>query len=59
MNIWDYLILAALAAAVVLALIKIIGSRKRGKTCCGDCSRCRGGAGCGEAGQNKTDKRPM
>ncbi|MBR6955337.1 MAG: hypothetical protein IKH77_09950 [Clostridia bacterium] len=46
MNIWDILILAGVAAAAVLAVLRL---RKRGRRCCdGCCAACRSrGEGCG------------
>ncbi len=40
MNIWDILLTAAITAAVIYAVYSIRKSRKSGKTCCGDCTRC-------------------
>ena len=37
MNIWDILILAAVAAALFLAFRTAVGNRKN---CCGGCSGC-------------------
>jgi hypothetical protein len=41
MNFWDILILLAVAAAIVLALLRIRGQKKSGKGCCGT-SACSG-----------------
>ena len=41
MNIWDILLLAALAAAAGLAVGKIAADRKKGRSGCGcDCAHC-------------------
>ena len=41
MNIWDILILLAVAAAVIFAVIRIRRRKKAGRGCCGSCSLCR------------------
>ena len=40
MNLWDILLLAGLAAAVLLALRGLIRRRRQGKGCCGGCAGC-------------------
>ncbi|MEG1742686.1 MAG: FeoB-associated Cys-rich membrane protein [Clostridia bacterium] len=53
MNIYDYIILAALAACVVLALVFIVRAKKKGKNiCCGNCSRCSSCNECAEREKN-------
>ena len=42
MNWIDILLLAAVAAGVAAALRKCVSDRKNGKSCCGDCSSCKG-----------------
>ncbi len=42
MNLWDILIIALVAIAVVLAVCVIIRNKKKGKGCCGDCCQCSG-----------------
>ncbi len=45
MNIYDFLILAAVALVVAGVIIYLVRLKKKGKSvCCGDCSRC--GANC-------------
>ena len=49
MNVWDILLLALIAGAVVLAVCKIHRDRKKGKgclSCGGNCSGC--GLACGQ-----------
>lgn len=47
MNLWDILILLAVAAAVILAFVSIRRQKKTGKGCCGtsscsgNCSLCQ------------------
>ena len=36
----DVLVLAIVAAVVVLAVVSLVRAKKKGKTCCGDCSQC-------------------
>ena len=41
MNAWDWILIAALLAAVGLAAWKLIRDKKRGKSACGcDCGHC-------------------
>ncbi|MBQ8109476.1 MAG: FeoB-associated Cys-rich membrane protein [Clostridia bacterium] len=52
MNIWDIVLVAALAAAVGLAVRKLARNRRSGKTACGcDCGSCT----CGCGGAKKKD----
>jgi hypothetical protein len=44
MTIIDWLILAAVAACVILALRHL--HRQKGKGCCGDCGSCSGCSAC-------------
>ena len=44
MGFWDYVIIAAILAALAAAVCFTVRNRKRGKSCCGDCSSC---GGCG------------
>ncbi len=53
MNIWDAVILLLVAVALGVAVWIIIKNRKSGKSCCGDCSSCRGcSKGCQEKNEN-------
>ncbi len=45
MNLFDFLILAALALCTFFALRRILRDKKQGK-CCGTCAGCGGCAGC-------------
>ena len=47
MNIWDILIVAALAAVVFFVVRKLLRDKKRGKGSC-SCGCCDGCAGCGK-----------
>ena len=40
MNLTDIILIIVIAAAVVLAVIHCLRSRKRGNTCCNNCSSC-------------------
>ena len=40
MNLWDILILLVIAAAAVLALVRIRRRKTAGKGCCGMCEGC-------------------
>jgi len=40
MRIADYIVIALIAVAVILALRVIIKNKKQGKTCNGDCINC-------------------
>ena len=40
MNLWDILILLAVAASAALALYRIRRRKKTGKGCCGSCEGC-------------------
>ena len=40
MNAVDILLILMIAAAVVLAVRKLVRDKKRGKSCCGDCAGC-------------------
>ena len=43
MNTADYVIIAIVAASLIWAAVVIVRKRKKGKTCCGDCSNCNSG----------------
>ena len=45
MDLTDYLLIAAIALALIWAVRVCIRSRKNGKTCSGDCANCSGGCG--------------
>jgi len=53
MNVWDILILAAVAGAVILSLVSIRRDRRRGG-CCGSCGSC--GARCADVGRKTAGK---
>ena len=40
MNLWDILLILALAFAAGLALRRLIKNKKAGRCSCGDCSAC-------------------
>lgn len=40
MNVWDIVIGALVAAAVIGAVLSAIKRKKSGSSCCGDCSKC-------------------
>ncbi len=40
MNLWDILILLTVAAALILAAVRIRKCKKNGKGCCGSCEGC-------------------
>ena len=42
MGIWDYVILAAVAPLVGLAVFVLVKRKKAGKGSCGDCEHCPG-----------------
>ena len=43
MNVWDYLIIGAIVAALIVAVIVILKNKKKGKCACGcDCANCAG-----------------
>ena len=42
MNLWDYILIFVIAAALGFALGKVLRDRKKGKTCSGDCASCGG-----------------
>ena len=47
MNVWDYLIVGAIVAALVIAVIVILKNKKKGTCSCGcDCASC---AGCADS----------
>ncbi|MCR5150676.1 MAG: FeoB-associated Cys-rich membrane protein [Clostridiales bacterium] len=51
MNIWDYVIIGIIAAAVIIAIAVMRKNKKNGKCSCGcDCSHCQG---CAESKKNK------
>ena len=54
MNIYDILILAAVAAVFVLAVWRIASNRKKGKLCGGNCACC--GEFCKCASSDKKDR---
>ena len=54
MIIWDIVVTVLLAACVFLAVRKIIYDKRRGKSCCGDCSSC--GCGCGGSANGSTSR---
>ena len=48
MNIWDFVIVAAVAAVAGLALARMIRDKRAGKRACGcDCGSCAYSCGCG------------
>lgn len=52
MNVYDFLVIGAVAFCFLIALIKTVRKRKNGG-CCGSCSGC---SGCARAcAKNKTD----
>ena len=54
MNVYDWLIIAAVVCAAALAAIKIIRDKKRGRGCCGSsCSGCC--ACCGARKEGEAD----
>lgn len=52
MNGADILVIILVAALVAGAAAAMIRNRRKGKDCCGDCSKCSGFFGCGK---NDTD----
>ena len=51
MNALDIILIIIIAAALIFAVLHIIKSRKHGRPCCGDCSRCvKTGENCGKRG---------
>ena len=55
MNLWDVVLLAAVALAAVLAGRKLIRDRKHGGcACCGDCASCGRGCVTGASGGRDT-----
>ena len=46
MNFVDIILVILIAALVTLAVFFMIRSRKKGKSCCGNCSRCGGSTQC-------------
>lgn len=52
MNGADILVIILVAALVAAAVVILIRNRRKGRGCCGDCSKCSGFFGCGK---NDTD----
>ena len=42
MNLGDLAVLLAVAGAVAAAVASLVRRKKKGNSCCGDCSRCGG-----------------
>ncbi len=55
MNIWDILILAAIAAALILAAVRM--KKRRGSGCSGSCAGCKGCPGVPEKGHSDASPR--
>ena len=55
MNIWDILILLAVAAALALAVFSARRRRKSGEGCCGSCEGCALRGSC-SSGSRKADQ---
>ncbi len=49
MGALDWIILGVIALAVIAAVVSML--RNRGRSCCGDCTRC--GRACGDKMQDK------
>ncbi|MBE6562650.1 MAG: FeoB-associated Cys-rich membrane protein [Ruminococcaceae bacterium] len=53
MNIYDILILTAVAAVFVLAVWRIASNRKKGKLCGGNCACCSEFSKCGRKNEKE------
>mgnify|MGYP002627215976 CR=1 FL=1 len=42
MNIWDIVVIGIVAVAVVGAVLLSIRTKRKGRSCCGECARCNG-----------------
>ena len=52
MNLWDVLLLLAVAGLLALAVFVLRRARRRGNSCCGSCKGCACGSdACGYCGE--------